>query len=261
MGNLSIKEQFESWNRGRLSSFLLEISASILGKKDPLNKEGFLLDAILDRAKQKGTGKWTSQNGMDLGIALPTIDMAVSMRQISALKDARRKASRLYNKPIPEPIDVQKLIQLAEETLYFGYVISYAQGFQLLKEASKAYDYGLDLSKISKIWRAGCIIRAEMLNEFSETFEHAPGLEQLLLDEAWSRKIGYTLASVRELIAYGVRNGLNLPALGASLSYFNSITQERMPLNMVQAQRDYFGSHTFERNDREGSYHVDWEEE
>lgn len=259
MGNFSIHETFDQWNKGRLSSFLMEISADILTRKDPEIPGKFLLDAIQDKAKQKGTGKWTSQNAMDLGIALPTIDMAVSMREISALKDQRVKAAQLYHKPIPEPIDPHKLVQLAEDTLYFGYVMAYAQGFHLLQEASEVYGYGLNLSRISKIWRAGCIIRAEMLNEFSETFGDNPGLKHLLLDEIWSQKVGFTLASVRELLGYAIRNGFNLPALNASLSYFNSYTQDRMPLNMVQAQRDYFGSHSFERIDREGTFHVDWE--
>ncbi len=261
LSNLQIREHFRDWNSGRLSSFLLEISANILGRKDPLKDGGFLLDAILDKAKQKGTGKWTSQNAMDLGIAIPTIDMAVSMRQISALKEQRTKAANLYHRPVPEPIQRDLLVKMAEETLYFGYIMAYGQGLHLLREATQTYDYGLDLASICRIWRAGCIIRAEMLNGFSQTFESWPDLEHLLLDDTWSREVGYSLVSIRELLSYAIRNGFNLPALNASLSYFNSFSQERMPLNMVQAQRDYFGSHTFERLDRDGSFHVDWEDD
>ncbi len=259
LSNLQIREHFAEWNSGRLSSFLLEISANILGRRDPLKEGGFLLDAILDKAKQKGTGKWTSQNAMDLGIAIPTIDMAVSMRQLSALKEQRTRAAGLYHRPVPEPIQPDLLVKMAEETLYFGYIVAYSQGLHLLREASKTYDYGLDPASICRIWRAGCIIRAEMLNGLSETFDSQPDLEHVLLDEAWSREVGYNLASVRDLLSYAIRNGFNLPALNASLSYFYSFSQERMPLNMVQAQRDYFGSHTFERLDREGSFHEDWE--
>ena len=255
--NLEMSACFQSWNEGRLQSFLVEITSEILQQKDPL-EEGFLIDRILDKAKQKGTGKWTSQNAMDLGVPVPTIDIAVTMREMSALKPLRELADSEYHRPIPESLEKDSLLKMVEEALYFGYLISYAQGMHLLAEASREYQYNLPLVDIAKIWRSGCIIRAILLEDIAKAYQENPSLPHLLLAPSFIEKTQSCVASTRELLSYGIRNGISLPALSASLTYFENFSSRRMPTNMIQAQRDYFGSHTYERTDREGTFHTDW---
>ena len=255
--NLEMSERFNQWNQGRLQSFLVEITAEILEQKDPL-AEGFLIDRILDKAKQKGTGKWTSQNAMDLGIPVPTIDMAVTMREMSALKKLREQADSEYHRPIPESIPKEALDKMLEEALYFGFIVSYAQGMHLLSEASREYEYGLPMTDIAKIWRSGCIIRAALLEDIARAFQQNTSLKHLLLAPEFITNTQSCVASTRELLSYGIQNGISLPALSASLIYFENFSSRRMPTNMIQAQRDYFGSHTYERTDREGTFHTEW---
>ncbi len=257
-GNAELHELYAKWNAGRLQSFLVEISSRIFQFADP-EGSGELLDAILDKAKQKGTGKWTSQNAMDLGIPVPTIDISVSMREISAMKADRVRASEAYAKSDPEKMDKAQLGKLAEEALYFAFVITYAQGLQQLKAASEEYDYDLDLSTIAKIWRAGCIIRAALLEDISQAFTEDNNLVNLLLAPQFISALKETDSSIRELVSYAVANGIPAPGLSNSLTYFDAFTTGRLPLNLIQAQRDYFGSHTYERKDKEGIFHTDWE--
>ena len=259
LSNKELHQAYSNWNDGRLQSFLVEITSEILTKKDDL-ADGDLVDAILDKAKQKGTGKWTSQNAMDLGIPLPTVDIAVSMREISALKDERTKADKLYDRPSPVAVDKADFISKAEEALYFSFIMAYAQGMHQLADASKEYGYDLDLGEIAKIWRAGCIIRAGLLADITDAFVADSSLANLLLSPAFVKKVQGTVASARELVAYGATNGIPLPGLSNSLTYFDAYTSERLPLNLIQAQRDYFGSHTYERLDREGIFHTEWED-
>lgn len=257
--NKEIHETYTSWNEGRLQSFLVEITAAIFAEKDTLT-DGDLVDQILDKAKQKGTGKWTSQNAMDLGIPVPSIDIAVSMREISALKDERIKADAIYDRPEVQTMEKSRLAQLTEESLYFSFIVTYAQGLHQLADASREYEYNLNIATIAKIWRAGCIIRAGLLADITEAFNEDPKLPNLLLSPTFVEKIKGTVASARELVAYGAQNGIPLPGLGNSLTYFDAYTSSRLPLNVIQAQRDYFGSHTYERLDREGIFHTEWEE-
>ncbi|PRX54391.1 NADP-dependent phosphogluconate dehydrogenase [Flagellimonas meridianipacifica] len=260
-GGLTNEEQhktFAEWNSGRLQSFLVEITSEILTQKDDLT-DGDLVDMILDKAKQKGTGKWTSQNAMDLGIPVPTIDIAVSMREISALKDERIKADEIYDRPSPESVVKDTLTSKAEKALYFAFIMAYAQGMHQLADASKEYGYELDLGEIAKIWRAGCIIRAALLADITDAFKAQPDLPNLLLSPSFTEKVKETVAATRELVAYGATNGIPLPGLSNALTYFDAYTSSRLPLNMIQAQRDYFGSHTYERLDREGIFHTEWE--
>ncbi len=260
-GNLSnqeLHETYKSWNEGRLQSFLVEITSEIFTEKDTLTS-GDLVDQILDKAKQKGTGKWTSQNAMDLGIPVPSIDIAVSMREISALKDERTIADSLYDRPEVATMDKEKLTKLTEEALYFSYIITYAQGLHQLADASKEYGYDLDIAVIAKIWRAGCIIRAKLLADITDAFTEDTELPNLLLSPSFIKKIQSTVDSARELVAYGAINGIPLPGVSNSLTYFDAYTSTRLPLNLIQAQRDYFGSHTYERLDREGIFHTEWE--
>src|SRR5690606_29576081 len=208
---------------------------------------------------QKGTGKWTSQNAMDLGIPIPTIDVAVSMRELSALKKERVLADALYDRPKPESVEKSELIAKSEQALYFAFIITYAQGMHQLSDASKEYGYELKLVDIAKIWRAGCIIRAALLADIAQAFQQNGELDNLLLSPIFVEKIKETVAAARELVSYGATNGIPLPGLSNALVYFDAYTSSRLPLNLIQAQRDYFGSHTYERVDREGIFHTHWE--
>jgi 6-phosphogluconate dehydrogenase len=257
--NEELHRTYASWNAGRLQSFLVEITSEIFEQKDDLG-DGHLVDKILDKAKQKGTGKWTSQNAMDLGIPVPTIDVAVSMREISALKEERVKADELYGRPIPESVVKKTLVNKAESALYFAFIITYAQGMHQLADASKEYGYELELGEIAKIWRAGCIIRAALLADITQAFKADAGLQNLLLSPSFVDKVQETVGAARELVAYGATNGIPLPGLSNALTYFDAYTSSRLPLNLIQAQRDYFGSHTYERLDKEGIFHTEWED-
>jgi 6-phosphogluconate dehydrogenase len=257
LDNNELHQVFTEWNKGDLQSFLVEISAQIFEKKDPLG-HGQLVDKILDKAKQKGTGKWTSQNAMDIGIPIPTIDIAVSMREISSLKEERMLASKQYGRGKTDLIEKGKLIAKAGKALYFAFIITYAQGMHQLRAASNEYGYALSLAGIAKIWRAGCIIRAALLEDIARAFEEDNELANLLLAPAFSEKIRESVGDARELVTYAAHNGIPMPGLFNSLSYFDAYTSERLPLNLIQAQRDYFGSHTYERTDKEGIFHTDW---
>mgnify|MGYP001825337447 CR=1 FL=1 len=254
--NQELQQVFQQWNQGRLQSFLIEITAEILGQKDPLG-EGSLVDKILDKAKQKGTGKWTSQNGMDLGVPVPTIDIAVSMRAISALKDVRQQAETHYPKPTAE-LDPKALRAMCEEALYFAFLLTYSQGLHQLSEASREYEYHLDLSTVARIWRAGCIIRAAALDDIAGAYENEATLENLVLSETFIPVIKETVPAGRKVLQFAVAAGIPMPALSASLTYFDALTTGRLPMNLVQAQRDYFGSHTYQRTDRDGVFHTNW---
>ena len=256
--NDELHEAYSKWNSGRLQSFLVQITSEILAQDDELG-EGRLVDKILDKAKQKGTGKWTSQNAMDLGIPVPSIDIAVSMREISALKDERIAADKLYDRPKVEHMDKAALEKLAEQALYFSFIITYAQGLHQLADASKEYGYELEIAEIAKIWRAGCIIRAGLLADITEAFNADALLPNLLLSPSFIEKVQSTVAAARDLVSYAAKNGIPVPGLSNSLTYFDAYTSSRLPLNLTQAQRDYFGSHTYERVDRDGIFHTEWE--
>lgn len=258
LSNAELHQTYADWNQGRLQSFLIEITSEIFAQKDELT-DGDLVDMILDKAKQKGTGKWTSQNAMDLGIPVPTIDIAVSMREISALKAERIKADALYDRPTPEEVMKSSMVDKCEKALYFAFIMAYAQGMHQLADASKAYGYELDLGEIAKIWRAGCIIRAGLLADITEAYRAEPELQNLLLSPSFVEKVQGSVAAARELVSYGATNGIPLPGLSNALTYFDAYTSERLPLNVIQAQRDYFGSHTYERTDREGIFHTEWD--
>lgn len=255
LSNQSIQETFTTWNNSRLKSFLIEITSEIFAEKDDLT-DGDLIDAILDKGKQKGTGKWTSQNAMDLGIPIPTIDAAVSMREISALKSQRQAAEKLYEPDLKENTSLSTAD--VEEALYFSFIVTYAQGMQQLVYASDTYGYDLNLETIAKIWRGGCIIRAELLEKMRLAFDKNPKLESLLLDEDFAKELNPLISGVKKVVSNGLNNGIPLAAMSAGLNYFNAFRSGRLPMNLVQAQRDHFGSHTYERLDREGVFHTEW---
>jgi 6-phosphogluconate dehydrogenase len=249
---------FTEWNAGILQSYLIEITAAILGKDDP--DTGLpLVDVILDEAAQKGTGKWTSQSALDVGAAIPTIDAAVASRIISSFKPQRVAASRVLSGPEARLTGPrQPLIDAARDALYASKVVSYAQGLDLLRLASQEYNYGLHPGTIAKIWRAGCIIRATLLGDIMAAYQRDPGLPNLLLDEAFRDALRTRQAAWRRVVTTAVDLGIPVLALGASLSYFDAYRSERLPANLTQAQRDYFGAHTYRRVDRPGVFHTDW---
>ena len=256
LGNL-----FAEWNQGELSSYLIEITSEILKTVDPETGQP-ILDVILDEAQQKGTGKWTSQNAMDLGAPTHTINAAVASRIISGMKEVRMEASELLTGPEIKFSDDDRgqLLDAARHALYASKIISYAQGFDLMRLASVEYGYNLDLKMIARIWRAGCVIRADMLDDIMKAFDRTPGLTNLLLDEYFREEVVRRQGALRYVITSAVRMGIPVYALSAALGYFDSFRTARLPANLTQAQRDYFGAHTYRRLDREGSFHTEWNE-
>ncbi|MBT8177761.1 MAG: NADP-dependent phosphogluconate dehydrogenase [Eudoraea sp.] len=252
-----LHELFLEWNSGPLQSYLIEITAAIFTKPDPLGN-GSLLDQILDKARQKGTGKWTSQNAMDLGVAVPSIDAAVRVREISAMKNLRTTAENTFGKPGSKAAPPQHLAEMAQSALLFGYITTYAQGFHLLHHASVAYAYELDLAAIAKIWRSGCIIRAALLQDISRTFSKPKMPEHLMLSPVFEKKVKEVLPYTREIVTLAAQQGTPMPGLFNSLAYFDALTSAELPVNLIQAQRDFFGAHTYERKDREGTFHTEW---
>ncbi|HTH56755.1 MAG TPA: NADP-dependent phosphogluconate dehydrogenase [Cyclobacteriaceae bacterium] len=252
---------FSKWNDGRLRSFLIEITASIFTQKDELTKS-HLIDVILDSAHQKGTGGWTSANAMNLQVPIPVIDASVAMRNLSAYKKDRQKASqKLKGSDVKFQGEKNELVNWLEGSLYFSMITTYAQGMGLLGVASSEYNYDLKLESIAKIWRGGCIIRSSLLEDIQLAFTRSPSLPNLLLSDVFSQKLSLTQNGIRKIIQIGIETGTPLPALMGSLAYYDSYRSGWLPANLIQAQRDYFGAHTYERNDREGTFHTNWNQE
>lgn len=251
-------EIFAEWNQGELQSYLVEITARIFTKLD--DESGLpLLNLILDEAKQKGTGKWASQDALDTGAPIPTINAAVESRILSALKAERVAASKVLRGPAPAYTgDKQHLITAAREALHASKIASYAQGLGLLKAASQEYNYNLQPGEIARIWRAGCIIRARLLEDIMQAYQRDPNLPNLLLDEAFRSAVESRQESWRFVVQQAVGMGIPALALSSALAYFDAYRSERLPANLTQAQRDYFGAHTYRRTDREGTFHTEW---
>jgi len=260
-GGLSAEELhqvFDEWNRGELESYLIEITADIFAKLDDETGKP-VVDVILDEAKQKGTGKWTSQDALDLGAATPTINAAVESRIISSFKEERVAASKVLSGPeIQFDGDRDALIQDVRRALFAAKICSYAQGMALLRAASHEYDYELDLAAIARIWRGGCIIRAGFLNDVSAAFKRDPELANLLLDPYFQEAMESRQGALRRVIRNAVEMGIPCLALSASLAYYDAYRTARLPANLTQAQRDYFGAHTYRRLDKEGVFHTEW---
>ncbi len=249
---------FAEWNEGELKSYLIEITANILAKTDPETGQP-MVDVILDEAQQKGTGKWASQNALDVGAPIPTINAAVESRIISALKPQRVKASHVLAGPTPKyEGDKRKLVNAARDALYASKITSYAQGLGLLKIASKEYKYDLRLGEIAKIWRAGCIIRASLLGDIMAAYGRDPNLVNLLLDDAFRAAVKSRQDNWRLVVQTAVGLGIPALAMSASLAFFDAYRSERLPANLTQAQRDYFGAHTYRRVDKPGVFHTEW---
>ncbi|ABO57350.1 NADP-dependent phosphogluconate dehydrogenase [Burkholderia vietnamiensis] len=250
---------YTEWNQGELDSYLIEITSKIFGKKDDETGKQ-LVDVILDRAAQKGTGKWTSQNALDLGVPLPLITESVFARVLSSLKTERVAASKILSGPAAAPFDGDRaaFVEAVRRALYLSKVISYAQGFAQLRTASEEYGWNLDLGTIAKIFRAGCIIRARFLQKITDAYAKDPALANLLLDPYFKDIAANYQTALRDVVVAAVKAGVPVPAFASAVAYFDSYRSERLPANLVQAQRDFFGAHTFERTDRPGSFHANW---
>ncbi|WP_321809796.1 MULTISPECIES: NADP-dependent phosphogluconate dehydrogenase [unclassified Burkholderia] len=250
---------YTEWNQGELDSYLIEITSKIFGKKDEETGK-HLVDVILDRAAQKGTGKWTSQNALDLGVPLPLITESVFARVLSSLKTERVAASKILSGPAAALFDGDRaaFVEAVRRALYLSKVISYAQGFAQLRTASEEYGWNLDLGTIAKIFRAGCIIRARFLQKITDAYAKDPALANLLLDPYFKDIAANYQASLRDVVVAAVKAGVPVPAFASAVAYFDSYRSERLPANLVQAQRDFFGAHTFERTDKPGSFHANW---
>ena len=258
MTNDQLYDVFAEWNRGELESYLIEITRDIFSVKDELTGE-FLVDVILDCAGAKGTGKWMSQHAMDLGVPSTLVTAAVFARSLSALKQPRRRASQLL--PGPDAAyedDRAALVEAVRDALYASKICSYAQGFVQLRAAAEEFDWPLNYGDCARLWRGGCIIRARFLDHIKAAFDERPQLENLLLASYFTSVIQSTQESWRHVVATAARLGIPTPAFMAALAYYDGYRQERLPANLLQAQRDYFGAHTFQRVDREGSFHAEW---
>jgi 6-phosphogluconate dehydrogenase (decarboxylating) (EC 1.1.1.44) len=257
--NEQLYEVFKRWNEGEMNSFLIEITRDIFQQKDDVT-EGFLVDKILDKAGAKGTGKWTSEEAMEIGVSIPTIDIAVTSRILSAYKDERVKASQLYAKEeVKTPENIELFIKEVGDALYLSTLISYAQGLALLVKASEEYQFEIPLKDVVKIWRGGCIIRSGLLEKFYQAYSKDENLSNILLDQEISEIVKDKISSLRKTAAFAVSNGVPSLGIQAALGYFEAYTTASLPVNLLQAQRDYFGAHTYQRTDREGVFHTSWQ--
>jgi len=257
--NAELHELFTAWNKTELQSFLIEITADVFLKKDG-DDPADLVDMILDKAKQKGTGMWTSQSAMELNVPIPIIDASVSMRYISALKDERVKNSKLYSfKADKNSINKEQLAIACKNALHFGFLLSYGQGLQLLSVASAQYNYGVNISEVVRVWKGGCIIRSVLLNDLRKAYQQDSALSSIISSPVFHSVFSQLRKDVVLLLKTSMDNKLPLAALGASLHYFDAYITNRLPANLIQAQRDYFGAHTYERIDKTGVFHTEWE--
>jgi 6-phosphogluconate dehydrogenase len=256
--NDEMHDIFKNWNAGELQSFLVEITADIFPKQDELTGDR-LLDIILDKAGSKGTGKWTSQEAMNLPIPLPTIDMAVAMRDLSACKDERIQAATLY-KPKPKTFtgNREKLVVQLHDALYLATLVAYAQGLSMLRKASVERQMDIPLNDVVKIWRGGCIIRSAQLEIFTAAYKKNPSLSNILLDKKIASIVKKKQPGLRKTVQNFAIAKIPAAGLMSALAYFDAYTSERMATNLIQAQRDFFGAHTYQRIDREGSFHTEW---
>ena len=253
---------FTEWNEGMLGSFLIEITADILKQKDPASKKSFV-DVVLDTAGQKGTGKWTSGNALDMGVPAPTIAESVFARCISAVKEERVAASKILKGPAKKYRGSKKaLVAAIHDALYCAKICSYAQGFQLMREAQEEYKWKLNFGEIAQIWRGGCIIRATFLQKITEAYARKPDLANLLLDPYFTKTVKQAQENWRKVVSLAAECGVPAPTFSSALSYYDSYRSARLPANLLQAQRDYFGAHTYERTDRPRGkfFHIDWPE-
>jgi 6-phosphogluconate dehydrogenase len=257
-----MSEVFGRWNEGKLSSFLVEITAKVLATKDAITGEP-LVEKVLDAAEQKGTGRWTSQSALELGTPIPVIDAAVFARSISSFKARRVGASKILTGP-KDALEIgadekNRLIGVLEDALYVSKISSYAQGMALLRAASETYGYGLNLAEMARIWTGGCIIRARLLEPIMTAFRNNVALDNLLLAPEFVDTVNTATNACREAVVLARMHGLPCPAMSAALDYIDSYRTERLPANLIQGQRDFFGAHTYKRIDTVGTFHANWD--
>jgi 6-phosphogluconate dehydrogenase len=259
LSTAEIAALFAEWNAGELQSYLIEITAKVVNHPDDQGGRRPLIDRILDRAGQKGTGKWTTMAAFDLAAVVPTMTAAVDARLLSGMLELRQQAAKTFPGRIT-PIKSGRAawIDRIRAALYAAKICSYAQGFDLLRRASATFGYGLKLDEIARIWTGGCIIRAALLADFQAAFQRDPELPNLLLDRKMAQAVRARTAAWRDVVSLGVKLGVTAPALSASLAYFDGVRRARLPTALIQEQRDFFGAHTYERTDQPGAFHTDW---
>ncbi|WP_010652010.1 NADP-dependent phosphogluconate dehydrogenase [Oceanobacillus massiliensis] len=259
MDSQELHEVFTEWNKGELDSYLIEITADIFTKTDEETGKP-MVDVIMDKAGQKGTGKWTSKNALDLGVPLPLITESVFARFISSLKDERVKASKVLSGPETGAYDGNRkeLIEAVRKALYMSKIVSYAQGFAQLRAASEENGWDLQYGEIAMIWRGGCIIRANFLQKIKDAYDREPELANLMLDPYFKEVVEGYQSALREVVSVAIKNGIAVPTFSSAVAYYDSYRTEDLPANLIQAQRDYFGAHTYQRKDKEGTYHTNW---
>ena len=255
----TIQGIFEDWNSGDLESFLIEITGIVLGKTDDATGKP-LVDVIVDQAEQKGTGRWTSQDALELGVPLTGITEAVFARSLSALRDQRAAASRELAGPSPGGLN-ESLVDDVRAALYASKVVAYAQGFEQMAAAARTYEWDLNMGELAKIWRGGCIIRARFLNRITESYADTPDLVNLLMAPYFRDAVASAQDAWRKVIVAAVEQGIAVPAFSSSLAYYDGYRRERGPANLIQGQRDYFGAHTYRRVDKEGAFHTRWSQD
>jgi 6-phosphogluconate dehydrogenase len=259
LSNAELADTFAEWNRGELQSFLIEITANIFRKKDPETGKD-LVDMIVDAAAAKGTGKWTVQDAAEIGSPVPTIASSVEARLISSERAARLEASKVLSGPTgpKSSVDKKKLVADVRAALYAAKACSYAQGMNLLRSASNLRNWGINLGELARIWKGGCIIRAQFLGRIKDAYDRDPKLVNLLMDPGFQKEIAERQEGWRTTVALAISAGVPLMTMAGSLGYYDSIRRERLPANLTQAQRDYFGAHTYQRLDRDGTFHTEW---
>ena len=252
-----VYDVFKDWNKGDLNSFLMEITEEVLRKKDPETRKP-VVNIILDRAKQKGTGKWTSQNALDLGIPTPTIDAAVSARNLSALKEERARAARILKRPAKSGRIGRAFANKLERSVLGSIIAAYAQGFHLMRAASHEYGYGIPFSEVARVWKGGCIIGAKLLDPITRAFKEDSDLWNLMFHKEFARTLKRIEQDWREVVKLAKDSAIPIPAINASLDYYDGYRSEKLPANLIQALRDRFGAHGYERTDKPGEFHTDW---
>ena len=253
-----LREVYDTWNQGELNAYLIEITGRIFGKVDERTGKR-LIDEILDVAKQKGTGMWTSQSAMELQVPIPTIDLAVAMRDLSVFEKQRETAGEIFHRPIPPFAgDRKAFVDKIGHALHAAMIVVYSQGMAVLAAASDKYKYHLDLETVARIWRGGCIIRAVLLEDIRMAYRNQPGLPNLLLAPELSQKVIAHEEDLRRVVCAAIELGLPAPCFMTALSYFDGYRSAWLPANLIQAQRDYFGAHSYERIDVKGTFHTDW---
>lgn len=258
LSNNELQQTFTAWNNTGLQGFLMEITADVFLKKDD-KTDSLLVDMILDKAKQKGTGMWTSQSAMDLNVPIPVIDAAVSMRYLSAMKEERVATAEKYTS-IKNTIAVDKdeLVNNCKDALQFAFILAYAQGLHLLHEASKTYNYQVNIAEVVRIWKGGCIIRSSLLNKIRKAYLEDSSLTNIIHSPMFIDTLKNLRTAIEQVCSIGMKHKVPLAAFAASLNYFDAFCTQTLPANLIQAQRDFFGAHTYERTDTPGSFHTDW---